>query len=246
MYPTLNYGYWEFWAPYDPQLGFYGGQKCIFDGENKLIYVNPNEFEISIKEDVYSGWKEWVSVRDNSKFPPAIRTTGGDPIPGTNQFTGDTYFLINEWRFLIDHSIAIDGVIYSDDFPSPFIQQVGTQIVTNKVSAIVQTVTTESIGGITVPTAQEIRQEMDSNSTKLISIDAKVQTLQNGPTAVEIRQEIDANSIKLELIKTILETMTIPTVIQIRQEIDANSTKLVEISNKQDEALTRNEFIALQ
>lgn len=187
---TANYGYWEFWAPYDPQQGFYGTQKCIFDGENKLIYVNPNESIISIKEDVYSGWKEWVSVRDNSKFPPAIRTTGGDPIPGTNQFTGDTYFFINGWRFIIDHSVAIDGVIYSDDFPSPFVQVAGTQIVTNKVSSLVQTVTTESIGGITIPSVQDIRQEMDVNSSKLQLIKEKTDTITPPPTPAAIADAV--------------------------------------------------------
>lgn len=201
---TVNYGYWEFWAPYNPSNEYYGTQKCIFDGENKLIYVNPNESDISVKEDVYSGWKEWISVRDNSKYPPAIRTTGGDPIPGTNQFTGDTYFLFNGWRFYIDHSLNIDGVIFSDDFPSPFIQKEGTQIVTNKVSSLVQTVTTESIGGITVPTVQEIRQEMDVNSTKLTSINNKVQTLNNGPTATQI-----ADAVRTELTPELAHIMTI-------------------------------------
>lgn len=215
MLGSLHYGYWEFWAPIEPLSGFFGTQKCIFDGENKLIYVNPNESEISIKEDVYSGWKEWSSVRENSKYLPAIRTTGGDPIPGTNQFTGDTYFLINEWRFLIDHSLNIDGVIYSDDFPSPFIQVTGTQIITNKVSSLVQTVTTETIAGVTIPSVEEIRNEMD------------------------------VNSIKLQQIKAILDSMNIPTTIQIRQEMDSNSTKLQEISNKQDQALTRNDYLAL-
>lgn len=246
MNVALNYGYWEFWAPQNPTLGFYGSQKCVFDGINKLIYVNPDDTEISIKVDVYSAWKEWAAVRDNAKFLPAIRVTGGDPIAGTTSFTGDTYFLINGWRFLIDHSLAIDGVIYSDDFPTPFIQVAGTQIVTNKVSSLVQTVTTESIAGVVVPTVQEIRQEMDVNSSKLTAINNKVQTLNNGPTAVQIRQEIDANSVKLELIKTILESMDIPTVVQIRQEIDANSVKLTEISNKTDDALTKTEFLALQ
>jgi hypothetical protein len=243
---TSNYGFWEFWAPYGSQLDAVGTQKCIFDGENKLIYVNPNDSNISIKQDVYSAWKEWTTVRDNAKFLPAIRVTGGDPIAGTTSFTGDTYFLFNGWRFLIDHSLSIDGVIYSDDFPSPFIQVTGTQIVTNKVSSLVQTVTTESISGITVPTAQDIRNEMDANSTKLTSINNKVQTLNNGPTAVQIRQEMDANSVKLAQIKAILDSMDIPTVIEIRQEMDNNSVKLTEISNKTDDALTKTEFLALQ
>lgn len=230
---TASYGYWEFWAPRDPVNETYGPQKCIFDGENKLIFVNPEESTISIKEDVYSGWKEWAAVRDNSKYLPAIRTTGGDPIPGTSQFTGDSYFLINGWRFLIDHSLDIDGVIFSDDYPSPFIEIAGTQIVTNKVSSLVQTVTTESIGGITVPTVQQIRQEIDDYSTKLLAINTKVQTLTNSPSVTQIRDELDTNSAKLASINTKVQTLTNgPTATEIRQEVDNNSTKLSSINTK--------------
>jgi hypothetical protein len=57
------------------------------------------------------------------------------------------------------------------------------------------------------PTATEIRQEMDSNSTKLANLDASVSSRLAGsaytapstpPTVVQIRQEIDANSTKLD------------------------------------------------
>lgn len=212
---AVNYGFWEFWAPYAPSGESFGNHSCIFDGENKLIYVNPVITAVNVKEDVYSDWKEWALVRDNAKFLPAIRTTGGDPVGG-GEFTGDVYFLINGWRIIIDHSLNIDGVIYSDDFPSPFVQVEGTQIVTNKVSSLV-TVVAPQISGITVPTAVEIRQEMDVNSTKLISIKDKVDTLNNGPT-----------------------------VQQIRQEIDTNSTKLADIADKQSDALTKTDFLALQ
>jgi hypothetical protein len=200
---TANYGFWEFWAPYDPTNGFYGEQKCIFDGENKLIYVNPNISSISVKEDVYSNWKEWVQVRDNSKFPPAIRVTGGDPIGG-GAFTGDVYFLINGWRLYIDHSLNIDGVIYSDNYPSPFVQQENTQIVTNKVSSLVSIVATETIGGISIPTVQQIRQEIDTNSSKLTSIKAKTDTITVAPTAAEI-----ADQVRVELTPELAKIMTL-------------------------------------
>jgi hypothetical protein len=140
---TANYGYWEFWAPSDPSNGFYGEQKCIFDGENKMIYINPNVSQISIKQDVYSNWKEWVQVRDNSKFAPAIRTTGGDPVGG-GAFTGDVYFLINGWRMYLDHAVDVVGVLYSDNFPSPFVTGETSNIVRSNVSNLVQTVESAS------------------------------------------------------------------------------------------------------
>lgn len=200
---TANYGYWEFWAPFAPQEGFYGEHKCIFDGENKLIYVNPNISEISVKDDVYSDWKEWTQVRDHAKFLPAIRTTGGDPIGNTGEFTGDVYFLINGWQFIIDHSLNIDGVIYSDDYASPFIQTTGTQIVTNKVSSLVSVIAPQ-ISGITVPTAVEIRQEMDTNSSKLLSIKNKVDTLNNAPSAAAV-----ADAVRTELTPELAHLLTL-------------------------------------
>lgn len=161
---TFNYNYWEFWAPYAPELDYYDSQKCVFDGPNKLIYVSKAVNSISVKEDVYSGWKEWIKTQNNSRFLPAIRATGGDPIPGTTTFTGDIYFLTNGWRFLVDHSISIDGVIFSDDFDSPFVQQEGTQIVINKVSSLVQTVTTETLANISVPSVEDIWNYIIANN----------------------------------------------------------------------------------
>jgi len=187
---SLNYNYWEFWAPYDPASDFYGQQKVTFDGLNKLIYVNPEVTEISVKQDIYSNWKEWAQVRTNSSFLPAIRVVGGDPITGTSDFTGDTYFLINGWRIIIDHGFTISGVIFSDDFATPYVEAEGAKLVLNKVAALVQTVAPEINAGdlnVTVdpqaPTVVEIRQEMDANS----SISANTANI---PTKQEIRDEI--------------------------------------------------------
>lgn len=190
--------------------------KCSFDGINKLIIVGPNTNVLDIKVDCYSSWKEWYLLYDNSKYLPAVRSTGGDPIGG-GQYTGDVYFMINGWRIIVDHSCSINGVIYSDDFPSPFVQVDGTQIVTNKVASLVTTVSTGGAGGGSTaaeiwtyngrslstapPTATQIRTEMDNNSSKLASIVGYTDTLEttiNGlPTAVQIRTEIDNNSTKL-------------------------------------------------
>lgn len=111
--------------------------KVTFDGINKLIIINPNEQQISVKEDIFSSWKEWTRLRDNAKFLPAVRTIGGDNI-GNGQKAGDTYFTINGWRILTSDSCTITGIVYSEDFPSPFISPANVKIVTNSVSNIVQ------------------------------------------------------------------------------------------------------------
>ena len=147
MLLALHPNWWDDWQLF---------HSVTFDGINKLIIINSGEDVINIKENVYSAWKEWASLRDNAKFLPAIRTTGGDPIGG-GQFTGDVYFLINGWRILVDHSCNIDGVIYSDDYPSPFVQIQNTQIVTNKVSSLVSVIApVVTIDGGAIPSASSI------------------------------------------------------------------------------------------
>ncbi len=147
MLLALHPNWWDDWQLF---------HSVTFDGINKLIIINADASTISVKENVYSAWKEWTLLRDHSKFLPAIRTTGGDPIGG-GQFTGDVYFLINGWRILVDHSCNIDGVIYSDDYPSPFVQVQNTQIVTNKVSSLVSVIApVVTIDGGAIPSAASI------------------------------------------------------------------------------------------
>jgi len=144
---AFNYGYWEFWADYDPSNDFYGNQKVTFDGANKRIIINEGESEISVKRDIYSGWKEWMQVRDNAKFLPAIRTTGGDPA-GDGQFTADVYFLINDWQIVVNDLVEVNGILYHDN-PSlkPFIINPGGGVIAT-VSNLAQTVET-STGALT-------------------------------------------------------------------------------------------------
>lgn len=130
--------------------------KVIFDGVNKLIMINANEPEVSAKQDIYSSWKEWVLLRDNSKFDPALRVTGGDPIGG-GAATGDVYFTINGWRVLLQNTSKINGVIYSDDFDTPYTTLNDTKLVINNVSSLVQSL--GFTGSLTVSptvTAQDV------------------------------------------------------------------------------------------
>jgi hypothetical protein len=122
--------YWDEWSL---------NHKVSFDGINKLIIVHPEVTELSIKIDVYSDWKEWVMLYDNTQYLQAIRSIGGDPIGG-GQYAGDIYFLMNGWKIYIDHAVDVIGVIYSDDQTTPFEVPDETYIVTNKVSSLVQTV----------------------------------------------------------------------------------------------------------
>jgi len=134
--PAIHFGYGNQrdWAPYlvdtanasviPDYYEAYGTQKVVFDGPNRLILVDENVTELDIREDVYEAWKEWVRNPDltNAEYLAAIRGVGGDPISGTtDQFVGDLYFLINNWRLVYDpRRVAITGVLYSDDFDTAY------------------------------------------------------------------------------------------------------------------------------
>lgn len=177
---SYNYGYWEFWAPYDPANGFYGNQSVTFDGDNRLIIVNAGVTSLRMKEDIYSNWKEWVSVRENAKYVPAFRTTGGDPVGG-GLYAGDIYFTINNWRIVIAEQVEVQGIVY-DDTPgvSPFIVLPGGGV-RNVVSNLAYAYNVAGLG------VEDIRIEMDNNSTKLASINQRVNDL---PEAAAIANEV--------------------------------------------------------
>lgn len=182
--------------------------KVSFDGISKTIKVHSEVVSLDIRSDIYTSWIDWIALRDNSKFLPAIRTTGLDPI-GPGVFTGDVYFLINGWKLSINlQQVKVTGVLYSDNFETAFFTNEMAAQFPVTVAALVNTVSSGSGSGGSSPTVTQIRQEIDANSTKLSSIQSSVSVL---PTAAQNRVEIDNNSIKLEQIKALLNSMDIPT-----------------------------------
>jgi hypothetical protein len=167
--------------------------KTIFDGINKLIIVSENAVDISIKEDVYSSWKEWMTLRDHGKFLPAIRVVGGDPLGG-GSFSGDIYFLQNGWKMVVDlNKNRISGILYSDDFDTPYYDADLDSLYAAKVSSLVNTYTTQipvvtgDLSTITIPTALQnamaVRQEL---LLELSRIDASISSIVSSvPSAIQ-------------------------------------------------------------
>ncbi len=101
--------------------------KVTFDGENKLIIVNQDETVLDVRDDIYSAWKRWAANADNAKYAAAMRSVGGDPLPG-GRFLGSTFFLLNGWKirpFEGDHTLNVQGNLYSEDGASPFARTIG-------------------------------------------------------------------------------------------------------------------------
>lgn len=121
----VRYGFWVDWL--EPQ-------KVTFDGIHRLILINPGETEIDVQVDVYSAWKEWQlqEHNDNTKFAPAFRIVGGDPI-GPGRSLGVTYFLANNWRMRTwegDHRLVVKGNLYTEEGEPPFVPTINPHVIT--------------------------------------------------------------------------------------------------------------------
>jgi hypothetical protein len=138
-----------------------------FDGALRRIIVDDGVSSLSVMVDVYSAWKRWVLLSDNSKYAAAMRSVGGDPLPG-GQFLGATFFLLNGWKirpYEGDHTLTLNGNLYSEDGSSPFVRTIGdfNVLIQQNNSAIVQGISTS---GSTVDFADLLDQQfVEDNMT---------------------------------------------------------------------------------
>lgn len=129
-----------------------------FDGPNKLIIVNPGVRSLNVRVDLYSTWKEWVVLGDNTKYLPAFSVIGGDEIGG-GRFLGATFFIENGWKIRPaeeSHTLTVEGNLYGRGGVDPFTSTLGNFNVriNSTVSNIIDQVSTS--GGSTGPTASQI------------------------------------------------------------------------------------------
>jgi len=98
-----------------------------FDGVNKLIILSSGTTSLGVK-DMYSRWKDWMIVSDNSKYQRAFKVVGGDPTIGNNIIT-PYFFLLNGWKIRpqeANHTLAVDGILLTDDSSDAFTNTLGT------------------------------------------------------------------------------------------------------------------------
>jgi len=98
-----------------------------FDGVNKLIICDDGTISLNVKA-MYSMWKEWMLVSDNSKYAQAFRVVGGDPTVGNNIIT-PYFFLLNGWKIRpqeANHTLTVDGILLTDDSSDAFVDTLGT------------------------------------------------------------------------------------------------------------------------
>ena len=127
FYAVFGDDYWELY------------HKVTFDGPNKLIIINEGETDLDVEEDIYSAWKQWALTRDYLKYESAMRSTGGDPLPG-GDFLGASFFLVNGWRIYVpagEDNISITGNIYTEEGDPAFVTETGVQLLTSTVSNLI-------------------------------------------------------------------------------------------------------------
>ena len=142
--------------------------KVTFDGTTKRITVNSGVTSLDVTIDLYSDWKEWVLLSDNSKYLPAFRTFGGDPT-ASGQYAPSYFFLTNGWRVVVTNlSLAVSGNLYTDEGTTPFIAT--NSSITHKTSDAAIVSTGGSSGGAT---AEDIwsypTRELTSASTSSLT-----------------------------------------------------------------------------
>ena len=144
------------WAAFGDEWAL--AEKVSFNGTTKRITVNAGVTALDIREDVYSAWVRWVELDDNARFRLAMRVSGFDPIPGG--FTGATYFMTNGWKLEYDpNTVAIAGVLYSDDYATPYWSAANQPIYPATVSSLVNSaVVTQNVVTGTALTQEQTAQ----------------------------------------------------------------------------------------
>ena len=185
--------------------------KVIFDGIQKLIIVNNNITELDVKIDIYSEWKEWVLLGDNSKYLAALSVIGGDPISAT-RFVGSTFFLENDWKirpYEGSHTLTISGNIFTRSGDPITVPTLGNYnvLINLSTSNLVDTVSTS--GGSTGPSAAAIANQVwDTTASSHISSGTfgQIISLIKATNDLNFTQLFDVNA-KLDLVNDLVTTL---------------------------------------
>jgi hypothetical protein len=157
-----------------------------FDGPNRIITLSTGTTSLSVR-GLYSRWKEWLLIGDNSKYFPPFVTVGGDDIdPGAGTAIPFYAFLINGWRirpYEGNHTLNVsDGVLLVEGGGDPFLNTLSAYTVRINYQQPVQAITVATGGGGGGGlTQQQVRDAMTlptGNPPQDGSIDAEITKIQ--------------------------------------------------------------------
>lgn len=145
-----------------------------FDGVNKLIICDVGTVSLSVKA-MYSMWKGWMLISDNSKYPQAFRVVGGEPTVGNNIIT-PYFFMLNGWKIRpqeANHTLVVEGILLTEDSSDAFTDTIGAwRIGINQIVPIYTETVLVNIGGGTVedvPTKEEIADAVWNSSIRTLT-----------------------------------------------------------------------------
>jgi hypothetical protein len=146
----------------------------LFNGPDKIITLTSGTTSVSVR-DLWSRWVDWFLTADNSKYLPAFENVGGNEIDQSQGTFIPIYaFLMNGWKLKpqeSNHTLTVrDGILLVNGGGDPFNNTAGAYVVRINYQQPVQAISYSSGGSVSAPTVEEIRQEMDTNSTKLQTI----------------------------------------------------------------------------
>jgi hypothetical protein len=141
-----------------------------FDGPNKLMILSSGTTTLSVV-DLYSRWKDWVLLSDNSKWLEAFAPLGGDDIDQAAGTKVPLYaFLTNNWRVRpqeADHTLSVtSGVLLVQGGGDPFVDTLGDYTVRVNYQQPVQAIGTGSSG----ITAEDIAAAVWNYSTESATV----------------------------------------------------------------------------
>ncbi len=119
-----------------------------FDGQNRIISLDLGTVDFEVG-DLYSRWKDWVSVSDNAKYANAFNVIGGEPIDTYgSQVISPYFFFVNGWKLRpqeASHQLTINGNLLSLDGSQPTIATLGGfEVFIRTVLSVNSTTTTVS------------------------------------------------------------------------------------------------------
>lgn len=120
----------------------------VFDGVEKIISLTPGTTSFDV-QDMYSRWKDWIQLSDNSKFVPAFGNSVGGESLGGGQFVGGYFFLQNGWLIkpqAADHTLTVNGNLFPVPDSAPLFKKTDDDNQVNivlRVSSLTQGITVD-------------------------------------------------------------------------------------------------------
>jgi hypothetical protein len=178
--------------------------KVTFNGPQLLIELLPGVTSIDVQGEIYGDWKEWALT--NPQYPQAMRSTGGDPLPG-GKAIGRYFFLLNGWKLLpaspTTTDVEINGNLFTEDGSNLFVTESGIQLIRQVVSQLsdISFVSGSGGGGLTSGQATQltnIEQKVTITSSSVQVVSGSVSTVQSGVNTLlssQSLQQTDLNEL---------------------------------------------------